>query len=465
MSTGCWAWSEMPSVAGDPMTAQDDSLSLLASAGPFSWRWLAAMRGNPLEAVTEIAREHGDVGSFRFGPERVFVVSSPGHIRQVLVQEPEVFRKGRRLLRALRPLLGQGLITSEGDLHARQRKMIAPHFHPRNVVGYVELIARLGEQASDEWKDGEQVELVQAMRRLTMDLVGEMLLSTPFEDDPRLVQAITDAFDWEMHALTHLVNLPLAVPTRRNLRMRAALAYLRTRFGAVIEERWREGGEGRDMLSMLLSLRDEDGKRLSPQQVFDETVTLSGAALESSTDALAWTHYLLARNPEVQQRLREEVDLACRDRRICADDLSRLPFASAVFKEALRLYPPAALIMRSATRSTSLGGHKVPKGSIIVLAPWVLHRRPDIYPEPERFDPDRFTPSEERKIPKGGYLPFGAGPRVCLGSHLALLEGQVLTATFAKRLEMTSDGQPPVRPVFRINVRAQDGVWVRVDRR
>ena len=164
-------------------------------------------------------------------------------------------------------------------------------------------------------------------------------------------------------------------------------------------------------------------------------------------------------------RLREEVDSVTGGRPVTAQVLPELGYAARVFKEALRLYPPAAIMVRSAARDSRIGPYRVKRGSLVILAPWVVHRRPDLYPEPDRFEPDRFLPAAARKIPKCGYLPFGAGERVCIGNHLALMEGQLLTATFAREVEMTLDRQPPVKPVLRINVRPEPGIWVRVRRR
>lgn len=433
--------------------------------GPLPLRLIRDLRDDPLEFLSAVAREAGDICALRIGPTPVVVLSSPELIRQVLVADADQCPKGRVLLRALRPLLGNGLLTSSGELHARQRQLIAPHFFARNLDRYVDVVASFGEEICREWAPGERIELVSEMQRLTTKLVGRMMLSIDIDEDPRLVEAMTEAFAWEMHALTHPLALPLRVPTPRNRRMQRALGYLRERIGGIIAARISSGVDGDDMLAMLLSHRDEEGRRLPWQQVYDEILTLCGAALESTADAMAWTLYLLAKNPEAGAKVRSEADSALRGRAVSTGDLDDLPYALQSFKESMRMYPPAAVIVRAAESDLSLGGYEVRSGTTLILACWVLHRRPDLFPEPESYVPERFDPAGERKIPKGGYLPFGIGPRVCIGGQLALLEGQILTATIGQRVKLELEPDQEVVPRLQMNVRARDGIAARVRHR
>jgi cytochrome P450 len=267
-----------------------------------------------------------------------------------------------------------------------------------------------------------------------------------------------------MYAMTRLVPLPLSVPTPRNLRMRRALDYLHRKLGGVISERRSEPDTG-DVLSLLLAARDEDGDPMSDRQLLDEVITLTGAAQETSADGQAWTMYLLAKHPEVRERLRSEVDDVLGAVPVTAERMRRLPYAMQVYKESLRLYPPAAVMLRSAIRNTTIGGYRVPRGTVVLISPYGLHRRPDAFPDPERFDPDRFAKENEQKLPKHAFLPFGGGQHVCVGSHLALLEGQVLTATLARRVEFELVAGHPVDPVLLVNLRPRNGIRVRVRKR
>jgi cytochrome P450 len=204
---------------------------------------------------------------------------------------------------------------------------------------------------------------------------------------------------------------------------------------------------------------------MSDEQLFDETITLCGAAQETTADAMSWALHLLVTHPEIYARLRREVDEVLGDRSVTYQDLERLPSSLQVFKEALRLYPPGSIMLRGAVRDTAIGGYRVPRGATVAISIWALHRRPDVYLDPERFDPDRFRREQERKIPKCGFMPFGAGRRVCLGNHFSLMEGQALLATLLQRVELEDVPEHPVVPQLLVNLRARTGIRVRVRQR
>jgi cytochrome P450 len=424
-----------------------------------------AMRNDPLGVMRRIAAECGDVGGVRVGPKLAVVANSPAAVREVLVDHPQDFDKGRLQRRALRPLMGQGLLSSEGDLHATQRKLIQPHFVVRRIAGHVDTMVEVADRMIASWPDGGDVDLLDKMNELTIDIVGRVLLSTEIREEDALAAAMTDAFEWEMHAFTSAFAAPLWVPTPLNLRMKRAVRYLRSRIGEWIRERQASGEDKGDMLSMLMSLRYEDGTGMSEQQLFDETITLCGAAQETSADAQTWVLYLLARHPDVYARVREEVDTVLGGRPVTYDDLKELPYSLQVFKETLRLYPPASIMLRGAIRDTTIGGYHVPKGTVVLISPYVLHRRESEYPDPERFDPSRFERENERKLPKYSFLPFGAGRRVCIGNHFALMEGHVLTVTLAQRADVDLVPDHPVEEQLLINLRPRHGLKARVRHR
>jgi cytochrome P450 len=303
------------------------------------------------------------------------------------------------------------------------------------------------------------------MSRLTIDVVGRIVMSTDVSTHERFAAGVTTAFEWEMEQMTRIVNVPLAVPTPRNLRMQRARRFLRREIGGLAEERRRSGGDGGDLLSMLVAARDEQGNAMSERQLFDETITLCGAAQETSADAISWALYLLGRHPEVLAGARAEVDAVLGRRPLTRDDLAELPLCLRIFKEALRLYPPAPVMLRGALRDTTIGDRLVAKGTLVIISPWLLHRDPAAFPEPGRFDPGRWERPRERAVTKYAFLPFGAGRRVCVGSHLALMEGHVLLATLLQRAEIEILPQPPVEPVMILNLRPRDGIRVRAKRR
>ena len=265
--------------------------------------------------------------------------------------------------------------------------------------------------------------------------------------------------------MTHPFAAPLSVPTRLNRQANAALALLRARIGGPIEERWADERDHGDLLSILLLVRDSDGERMSKAQVYDEVLTLCGAALETTIGALSWTYYAVASTPGVADGLEQEVDAVLGSRLPTFDDLESLPYALEVFKEGLRLYPPAAVIPRTAKVDTELDGYRIPKGTIVFISPYVLHRRPDLYPDPERFDPGRFDHDAERARPRHSYIPFGVGPRTCIGNHFTLMEGQLVLATLARTVRFELLPNQTVVPMLKLNLRPRGGVLVRIHRR
>ncbi|MDA0167602.1 cytochrome P450 [Solirubrobacter taibaiensis] len=422
------------------------------------------LRRDPLALLERVTAECGDIGAFRLGPRRMVLLNSPALVREIYVEHPEDFDRSSYQRRALTPLLGRGLLTSEGALHARQRQMIAPAFHARHIAPWAERMAEIAHRLQAEWPAGAEIDLLSEMNRLTMSIVGQLLLSSGVLREGDLGRAVTTAFAWEMYALTRPLPLPLSVPTPRSLRTRRALHTIRSQLGTIIERRLTSGQRPDDLLSLLLDVRDETDAAMEPRQLYDEIVTLCGAAQETSADAITWALYLLGRHPDVARQVRDEVDAVLGERVLTHADLPELPRSLAVFKETLRLYPPASVILRGALRDTTLGGYRVRRGTIALVSPYLLHRREAVFPDPERFDPNRFTRENERALPKFAFLPFGAGHHVCVGGGLSLMEGQVLVATLAQRSQLEF-ADATVAHELVVNLRPAAPIRVRVHRR
>ncbi|AJE87362.1 cytochrome P450 [Streptomyces albus] len=417
-----------------------------------------------LHRLSETA-ENGVLG-FRIGSSPAVVVSSAATAREVLIDRADDFGRGKRQTRALTPLMGRGLLTSEGELHSRQRRLVLPHFSPRRVPKHADAIVAVAEETVRRWSEGVDVDLVAEMNALTMDIVTKLLFSTSTRDNQTIASAITEAFEWEMHAITSVFALPMWAPTPRNRRARAAIETFRNWIAGFIRERRTADELPEDILSDLMGARYEDGGTMTEDLLLDEVLTAWGAAQETSADAQAWTLYLLARHPEAMARVHEEVDSVLGGRSVTFEDLARLPYCLQVFKEAMRLFPPAAVIPRQALKDTVIGGYTVPAGTMVFLNTFSLHRRPEVFPDPERFDPDRFTREREKAQPKGGYLPFGTGGNICPGSHLAMMEGHLLTALLNQRMryELLPQGAE-VRPELLVNLRPDPGVRAHVSPR
>lgn len=424
-----------------------------------------AIRRDALAALAALADDSGGVAGFRIGLTQALVVSSPSAVREVLIERASDFGRGKRQTRALAPLLGRGLLTSEGELHARQRHLVVPHFSRRRVARYAEKIVAEAERTIGGWADGAEVDLLAEMNSLTMNIVTGLLFSTSIRQNRALARAISDVFDWEMRAMTSAFPLPIWVPTPRNRRASSSIAALRDWINGFVHERRTGGGPSDDILAELMAARYEDGSAIPDELLLDEVLTTWGAAQETSADAQAWTLYLLACHPDALARIRQEEAAVLGGRPVRYDDLAELPYSLQVFKEAMRLYPPAAVIPRQAVRDTVVGGYRVSGGTMVFISAYSMHRRPEVFPDPCRFDPDRFSRERERYLPKGAYLPFGTGGNVCPGSHLAMLEGHLLTTVLAQRIDAELSPGQVVRPELLINLRPAPGVLARIRHR
>jgi len=427
---------------------------------------LLAFNTDRLGFLLRIARECGDVGGFHFGPFPVVFFSSSEHVQSILVEHAGDFQKGEALRQAFRPVIGNGLFISEGELHRRQRKRMAPIFQPRQIKNYANAMVSYGERLQETWQDGAVVDVEQAMTQLTMSIIGKVLFDEDvFSEADELGAAMKTALEYVNVAASTPLSLPFSWPLPRNLRTRAALTVLNARIQAMIETRRAYPGAKEDCLSLLLQAKDEDGNPMSDQQLFDEAVTLFGAGHETTATALTWAWYLLATHAEVYAAVRREVDHVLGGRSPTYDDLASLPYTLQVLKETLRLYPPAYGTSRVALREVVVDGYRIHKGQTVVIAPYVIHRRPDYFPDPDHFDPERFAPERERQLPRYAFLPFGAGPRICIGNHFALMEGHLLLATLAQRVVFELAPGQQVEPDPKVTIRPRSGIRMVVHRR
>jgi cytochrome P450 len=375
--------------------------------------------------------QEGDVMGFHVGPVPMLFFNKAEHVQHILVEHASDFCKGKLMRRAVG---NNGLFISEGEFHRRQRKLMSPYFQPRHIASYADTIVHYAERTMREWEDGSTIDINRYMIRFTMSIIGKLLFDTDFlSEADELGAAINTGLRHAVRTLTTPFVLPLTIPIPYNRRVRQATHLLQTRLYQMIEERRRHLDGRNDLLSHLLQTRDDEEQPMSDQQLIDECITLFTAGHETTAAALAWTWYLLCEHPQSYQRLQQEVDQELQGRLPTYDDLPRLSYCLQVFKETLRLFPPAPGILREALNDTVIDGYRVPKGATILIAPYTLHRRADYFPEPDRFQPERFTPEREKSLPRSAYIPFGAGPRICIGNHLALMEGQLLIAAIAQR--------------------------------
>jgi cytochrome P450 len=405
------------------------------------------------------AREHGDLVYFRLARQRMFLVNHPDYIREILVTNQSNFTKSRALQRS-KVLLGEGLLTSEGQLHLRQRRLVQPAFHRERLAGYAAAMRDKALRARERWKPGVEMDISVEMAQLTLAIVAKTLFSADVESEaPEIGEAMTAALEM-FHLLVmpfseYLVKLPL--PSVR--RFEKGRAKLDAKIYGLIAERRASGKDTGDLLSMLLFAQDEEkGGGMSDQQVRDEALTLFLAGHETTANALSWTWYLLSQNPEVERKLHKEIDSVLEGRAPGLDDVPRLHYAEMVLAEALRLYPPAWAVGRMPKEAFSLGGVEIPAASICIMSPYIMHRDARWFPEPEKFDPERWSEEARESRPKFSYFPFGGGARVCIGERFAWMEGVIVMAAIAQKWRFRLVPGQRVEPLPLITLRVKNGL-------
>jgi cytochrome P450 len=422
---------------------------------------------DPLEFNLTLGREFGDIAYYRVGPLRVYQLNHPDLARQILVEQPERFQKPRLIKRAFRPLAGNGLFTSDGALWRQQRKLMQPAFHHKQLTSYADVMVAHTLRMLDSWRVGEVREIGTEMTRLTFGIVVKSLFGadlTPGSQD--IAPLMADLLDATNQRVNSVFPIPDWVPTPRNIRERHALGRLDAMLHEMITRRRSSSAEGTNLLSALLASVDtDDGSRMSDQQLRDEMMTLFLAGHETTANALTWTWYLLAQHPDVENRLSEEICSALPERTPTVADFPNLPYSEMVIREAMRLYPPAPGFTREPLDNVNLGGYQVPKGSLIIVSTYALHRDPRFFPDPEFFNPERFAPGWEGRIPRYAYLPFGGGPRVCIGNGFAMMEARLVLSTVAARYRLQLEPNQRVAPMQLVTLRPRNDIRMRLCKR
>ena len=431
---------------------------------------LFALRRDPLGFLARNAREHGDLVRFKLGPEEVFQLNHPDYIRDVLVTHHRNFMKGRGLQRAKR-LLGEGLLTSEGEFHRRQRRLSQPAFHRQRVAAYGEAMVGYAVRRAEGWHDGATLDLAREMNGLTLAVVGKTLFDAEVGSEAgELREALTAAME-----LFTLTTLPFAellekLPLPMTRRFHRARARLDATIYRIIDERRRSQVDRGDLLSMLLLAQDEEApegelRGMTDEQLRDEAMTIFLAGHETTANALAWTWYLLSAHPEAEAKLHAELDETLGGRLPKVDDVPRLRYAEMIFAESMRLYPPAYVLGRRALGDYEIAGCPVPAGALLLMSQYVMHRDARYFPEPEKFDPARWTPEAQAGRPKFSYFPFGGGPRQCIGEGFAWMEGVLLIATIAQRWRLRLVPGHPVELQPLVTLRPKHGMLMTLERR
>jgi cytochrome P450 len=438
---------------------------------------------DPLTFLTRAARRYGDVVEFSLGGGRAVLLAHPDDIRDVLVTNGRLFHKGRGLQRA-RLLLGDGLLTSEGEFHLRQRRLASPAFHRARVDSYAQTMAEYARRRAEQWRDGETLDVSREMAAFTLAVVGKTLFDADIE---REAHEIGDALTASIAAFNFMTlpmgELLMRLPFPAVRRFERARDRLDATIYRMIAERRASGEDRGDLLSMLLLAHDTegDGGGMSDVQLRDEAMTLLLAGHETTANALAWTWYLLSCNPETEAKLHAEVD-ALNGAAPTAADLARLPYTRAVIAESLRVYPPAWVIGRTALTDYPVRDRVIQKGSLVLMSQWVTHRDPRWWDEAEVFEPERWMElAGSQEVGRSGgrepgrfggqrggrfaYFPFGGGTRVCIGEQFAWMEAALALATFAQRWRLRLVPGRAVTPQAIITLRVRQGLPMTVQAR
>lgn len=408
------------------------------------------------------ARDFGDIAYYHFLRVPICQFTHPDDIETVLVRQAANFHKSRDYA-ALEYFLGNGLLTNDSPSWQSQRQLIQPAFRHENISAYAGIMSASAAAHLARWRDQQSADLHQEMATLTLDIVNKCLFGSSLSHDTRAIgveiAAVMDRF-FSQAALSFL--LPDGFPIPKTPRLLRSRRHLNRVIFSIIRERRAAEAPSNDLLETLLTAHDERGVRMDDMQLRDEIMTLFLAGHETTANALTWTWYLLAQNPAIEQALHDELDGVLAGRAPVLSDLPQLPYTEMVIKESLRLYPPAWGIGRKAISDFEIGGYHIPAGTNVFILQWLAHRDPRFFPDPLRFDPERWRvdPVRTGRIPRFAYFPFGGGPRVCIGAGFAMMETTLLLATIAQRYRFTLLPDPRVVPFFSITLRPRYGLPV-----
>lgn len=463
--------------------------------------------GEPIRLFEYLHRTYGSIAHYRFMGTPILFVNEPDYIREILVTQASSFVK-ERTVRRMKILLGEGLITSDDPIHIRQRRIAAPAFHRQRIAAYADQIVSSAEHHVSQWQPGQTLDISAAMMSLSLEIVARTLFDTEVTDD---IRRINDEVNTIMDLYNFLIAFPrmedfLHLPIPGVMKFRRSKARLDKVVNRLIAEHKREGIDKGDLLSMLISSRDEQADSsgrytgMSDEQIRDEVLTIFLAGYETTANALAWTWYLLSQNPEAEAKLHAELDAVLGTSPTSAPEpypntevssrpeqsgveapavsfarqTHRLPtladypalrYTEQVFAESMRLYPPAWAMGRMSTQPVTLGPYRIPPGAHFFMSQYIVSRTPEFYPDPLRFDPDRFTPEAKAARPRFTYFPFGAGSRQCIGESFAWMEGVLAIATIASRWRLAYLGTTPPVPQAKITLRPREPVSMRLSRR
>jgi len=408
---------------------------------PGSLPWIShpwQMLRRPLSFLTSL-RPYGDIVKIRLGRDWAYLAQHPELIRQVLVTDFSTFDKGGFAYEKARLLSGNGLATCPNKAHRRQRQLMQPAFHRDRLANYAAVMRDEASTMADAWRSGQVVDVNKEMTNVALSVVARTLcvIGAADKSAAELSSLLPVVFEGFYRQMLAPLGLMQKLPLPSNRRFNRALSRMRETVVQIVEDYRKAGVDHGDLLSTLLATQDEDtGEGMTNSEIYDQVMTLLLGGSETSAATLTWAFHLLGEHPEVEERLHAEVDEVLAGRSAGWDDLPKLSYTQRVLTETLRLYSPVWIVTRCTTAEVELGGHRLAPGTTILWSPYVLHRHPDFFPDPERFDPDRWLPDRAKTVPRGAMIPFSAGPRKCIGETFAMNEATIVLSTLAGRFRL-----------------------------
>lgn len=413
-------------------------------SGNFLIGHIPEINRDPINFFSECARKYGDVVRWQFGPFPAFLLNHPSLTEEVLVTQYRNFAKSSVYRRGLR-VVGNGLLTSEGDFWQRQRRLVQPAFHQERIAAYGQIMVAYSNQLLAQWQDDSIRDIHEDMMSLTSQIISKALFDVDIAGEVEGVQAALDAVMDFNAQLSNQYLLPGWVPTPSNLRYQKAIEKLDAIIYGIINQRRTSGKDTGDLLSLLLQVRDEDdGTGMTNQQVRDEAMTLFLAGHETTANTMTWTWFLLSQHPQVEAKLQAELQTVLGGRTPTVADLRQLRYTEQVVLEAMRLYPPVWGMSRVALHDCVLGGYDVKAGTTVFVSQWITHRDPRFFEQPEVFNPDRWADNLIKRLPTFAYFPFGGGQHICIGKSFAMMEAILILATLAQKFRLTLQPNHPV---------------------
>jgi len=414
--------------------------------GKFPGHILLSFRRDPLNFLTRLAKQWGDVVQFRIGSTDYIFLNHPDHIRDVIVAQNHRFTKGPALQRA-KVTLGEGLLTSEGELHKRQRRLSQPAFAIHRVNHYADAMVQEASRVADSWSEGRVIDIHQQMMELTLAIAAQTLFGADVKDHVHEIgHAMSISVGMFTRAMMPWAPILNRLPLPSNFRFRRAQKLLFDTIDGIIQQKRRGGSNNGDFLSMLLAARDTegDGSGMNDEQLRYEAITIFTAGHETTANALTYTWHLLARHPEIAQKMALEADQVLGERLPTADDVPKLKYTRMVLSESMRLLPPVWAIGRKAKEPWTAGGYEFPQSTVVLMSQWVMHHDERFWPDASRFDPDRWQSASPDR-PRLAYFPFSLGPRGCIGEQFAWLEAILVLATIARRWSFHEADHTPLK--------------------